>query len=1198
MSTILSEQDVQEQSPPGGYIVGIGASAGGLEALQQFFDHMRPDCGLSFVVVQHLSPNYKSFMAEILTKNTSMNIYEAEHLMEVRPNCIYLIPPKKDMTIVGRTLQVTEHRQKAGLNLPIDMFLTSLAKDIGSRAIGVILSGTGSDGTRGVEAIKEHGGLVIVQDELTAKFDGMPNSARLTGIVDQVMTPQAMADYLIEWTSGEAEIEWEEAEEAPDHHSGLDLSSLPHFLELLQASSGIDFSYYKENSILRRIERRMNLLGLSTAEAYLHHLRSNPDELMSLGKDLLIGVTHFFRDPEAFGVIRTKVLPAILENKKREAHIRVWVAGCSTGEEAYSLAMLFDELISRQEQPYTVKIFATDLDKDSIEYASQGVYPESAVQSVPSEYLQSYFTQIGDNYQVNKNIRKMVVFAPHNITKDPPFSNLDLVTCRNMLIYLQSEVQQKVLSLFHFSLNPSGFMFLGPSETVGKLSSLFYPFDRKWNVYQQRSRMAGSPVPSAVEVSDSVDVTKVHQMARRGYSPLREIPSYRKPDELYTAFVDEHMPPCMVLDENNEVLHLSGNINPYLVLARGKPSWNIYKMVEAHLAVAIVTAVQKVSKEQRTIYYHDIKANNSDQSPYINLTVKPFSTKNKRFDKLVLVVFEDAGMPPPAPRIPETFDMDHNVNQRIVELEQELQRAEESLQATIEELETSNEELQATNEELVAANEELMSTNEELQSVNEELVTVNTEYQYKIQELTDLNNDMDNFLVSTKIGTIFLDKEMRIRRFTPAITREINLLDVDYGRPIRHISHNFLYEGIVQDAETVLKTLVPIEKEIQSRRGSWYMMRVLPYRTGDHFIKGIVLTFVDITELKSANEELLKLSYAIEQSPSITLLANLEGMILYVNPKFAEVTGYAQTEMIGVHFRELNDWQASSVSFTEVWSTLSSGREWKGELQSRRKDGETYWESVRFLPIKDEDGRTLHYLRIAEDISDRKQTEELLRKSEMLSAVGQLAAGIAHEIRNPLTALKGFTKLMGTGGHNESYLAIMSAELERIEEIVSELLVLAKPQAVDYLPKSVPSILQDVIMLLDTQAIISNVEIETEIDEPLPYVSCVENQLKQVFINVLKNSVEAMPKGGTITVRAKRTEDRRLRVSFIDQGFGIPESKLARIGEPFFTTKNKGTGLGLMVSYKIIENHQGTMQIFSKEGVGTTVEILLPALST
>ncbi|MFN0221392.1 PAS domain-containing protein [Paenibacillus sp. KR2-11] len=741
-------------------------------------------------------------------------------------------------------------------------------------------------------------------------------------------------------------------------------------------------------------------------------------------------------------------------------------------------------------------------------------------------------------------------------------------------------------------------MFLGPSETIGKLSNLFYPYDRKWNVYQQRSKTSVLPAPSSVDARESLDLSRMHQMVRKGFPSVREVPVYRKPDELYTAFVDEHMPPCMVIDDNNEVLHLSGNINPYLVLARGKPSWSIYKMVEAHLAVAIVTAAQKVRQEDRTICYHNIKVNHADPSPYINLTVKPFSKKNNKFDKLVLVTLEDAGVPVPAPPVPESFDMDHNVNQRIVELEQELQRAEESLQATIEELETSNEELQATNEELVAANEELMSTNEELQSVNEELVTVNTEYQFKIQELTDLNNDMDNFLVSTKIGTIFLDKEMCIRRFTPAITKEINLLDVDYGRPIGHISHNFLYDGIVQDAQSVLNSLVPREKEIQSRSGSWYMMRVLPYRTGDQFIKGIVLTFVDITELKSANEELLKLSYAIEQSPSITLLANLQGTILYANPKFAEVTGYSQAEMIGVHLSRLNDWEASSVSFAEVWDTLGSGKEWRGELQSRRKNGETYWESVRFLPIKDGEGRTMHYLRIAEDISDRKQTEELLRKSEMLSAVGQLAAGIAHEIRNPLTALKGFTKLMGTGGHNESYLAIMSAELERIEEIVSELLVLAKPQAVDYLPKAVPSILEDVIMLLDTQAIISNVEIETDMDEQLPYVSCVENQLKQVFINVLKNSVEAMPKGGTITVKAKRTEDRKLRISFIDQGSGIPESKLARLGEPFFTTKNKGTGLGLMVSYKIIENHHGTMQITSTEGVGTTVEIVLPAISS
>lgn len=1199
MSDKPAIQERRKQPAAGGYIVGIGASAGGLEALQHFFDHMVADSGLSFVVIQHLSPNYKSFMAEILAKNTRMRIYEAENQMEVKPNCVYLIPPRKAITINNRKLQVTGYLQSAGLYLPIDMFLTSLAMDVGTQAVGVILSGTGSDGTRGAEAIKQHGGLVIVQDEKSAKFDGMPNSARSTGCVDHVLAPSAIANYLL----GRAVVDHEKERDMPGDEAlpsivGWDEQTMQRVFELLNMSRGIDFSHYKQNSIFRRMERRMSMIGMNKQADYLQLLQNDENELGSLVKDLLIGVTRFFRDAQAFEALQHKVIPAILESKQSERQIRIWAAGCSTGEEAYSLAILFHQHMAKTGQSFSVKIFATDLDQDSIDFAGHGVYPEAAMKGVSKRLRKTYFTQIGDMHQINKEIRNMVVFASHNMIKDPPFHNLDLITCRNMLIYLQSDMQQKLISLFHAALNPNGYLFLGPSETLGRLANLFTPFERKWNIFQQHSINSNKAAAGVPGMNGSAHIPKIHQVAQRWVPLSKEVQGCKKPDDLYTTFVDEHLPPCMVIDENNEVLHLSGNINPYLALARGKPSWNIYKMVEAHLSVAIVTAIQTVRRERRAIYYKDIKVNNSEHSPYINLIVKPFSLTNKKFDKLVLVSFEEsAQQQSPQVRVVESFDIDNNVNQRMVELEQELQRAEESLQATIEELETSNEELQATNEELVAANEELMSTNEELQSVNEELVTVNLEYQYKILELTDLNNDMDNFLVSTRIGTIFLDRNMCIRRFTPVIAQEINLLDADCGRPLAHISHNFRYNGFVEDAKRVLRTLVPEEREIQNQGGKWYSMRVLPYRTSDNVIKGIVLTFVDITELKSANIEMLKLSYAIEQSPSITVIAGLDGTIEYVNPKFTEVTGFEPADAIGGHIRELQHWEGSSVPFTEIWSLLSEGQEWKGELESHSRNGLTYWESVKFLPIKDSEGQTIHYLKIAEDMSERRHTEELLRKSEMLSAVGQLAAGIAHEIRNPLTALKGFTKLLRSGAHNDSYLSIMSAELERIEQIVSELLVLAKPQAVDYLPKSVSSILNDVIMLLDTQAIITNVEIVNEIDDPLPLISCVENQLKQVFINVVKNGVEAMPDGGQLIVRARLAADGMVNIGFIDHGCGIPEKKLARLGEPFYTTKSNGTGLGLMVSYKIIENHQGVMVITSKENVGTAVVIQLPTIS-
>ncbi|MFD2613274.1 chemotaxis protein CheB [Paenibacillus gansuensis] len=1171
------------------HIVGIGASAGGLEALGALLDYLPKDSGMGFVIVQHLSPHYKSFMVELLSKHTGMSIVQAEDGMKVEANRVYMIPPKQIMTISSGLLKLTEKLPNTGLHLSIDIFLRSLAGDIGDKAIAVILSGTGSDGSKGIHDIKKAGGIVFVQDEQSAKFDGMPRSAVLTGSADYVLNPKEIAEELVKIKGFEGPLH-EEGEE----HLVFDSSMEPwidKIYRMILQVSGIDFSFYKKNSIFRRIERRMQLSNIADIEKYVEYLEQSTNELYQLRKDLLIGVTHFFRDPQAFELLHDKVISRICETKQPDAEIRVWVAACSTGEEAYSIAILFREYMDLHGYTNPIKIFATDLEKDSIDFAAQGIYPETISKSVPPERLENYFTRDGDTFMIRKEIRKMIVFAPHNITKDPPFSNLDLITCRNMLIYLQSEMQKKIISMFHFALNQDGFLFLGPSETIGRFTSHFAPFDRKWNIFQQRetngkySGMLG-PNHSSMVVPHVTSNT----------SAKSDLPDNKKTDDIYMTFVDEHMEPCLVIDENHDIVHMSGSVSSFLNVSKGRPSWNIYKMLDSQLAVAITTAAQKVRKDKLPITYYGLKRESEPEAAPLNMTIKPFSLNSKAYEQLILVSLEESVKVNAAALTGGAdFDVDNQLNQRMIELEEELRKAEEKLQATVEELETSNEELQATNEELVAANEELQSTNEELQSVNEELVTVNTEFQYKIQELTDLNNDMDNFLNSTKIGTIFLDTNMCIRRYTPAITSEIHLMDVDYGRPISHLSHNFKYEHLLKDCRKVLKTLVPLEREIQSKTGKWYSMRILPYRTFDHQIKGIVMTFVDITELKTVNEELVKLSYAIQQSPGTIVITDTDGRIEYVNPTFMQLTGYVQDEVLGknVHFL-IGGEENGSNKFKEMKDSLLAGGDWTGEFESRHKDGRLYWESVKMLPIKNKKGETIHYLRMSEDITDQKHAEELLRKSEMLSALGQMAAGIAHEIRNPLTALKGFTKLISSGKHSDSYISIMAAELERIELIVSELLILAKPQALAFNSREITPIIEDVIMLVATQAIMNNVEIETCYDDILPEIHCVENQLKQVFLNVLKNAIESMKKGGKVTVRVSAVNQEGVVVEITDQGSGIPKALIAKLGEPFYSTKNKGTGLGLMVSYKIIENHQGTITVNSIENEGTTVSIFLP----
>ncbi|MBL0386438.1 PAS domain-containing protein [Tumebacillus sp. ITR2] len=1166
-------------------IVGIGASAGGLEALERFFDFVPSATGASYVIVQHLSPEHKSFMAELLARHTTMHISVVTNELKIEPNQIYLIPPRKFMTVRDGVLRLNDYATKRDSLQPIDDFFESLAGDQGSNAIAVILSGTGTDGTRGIRAIHDVGGLVMVQSEASAAFEGMPRSAISTGLVHHVQTPEELARKLLGVL---VPLDTNDVEEI-----------LPALYQLLKDSHGIDYSGYKRAGVVRRVERRMKLKSISSPVGYREYIESHPEEISALQKDLLIGVTHFFRDPEAFAALYEKVIPSIVEHKLKsgEKEIRVWVSACSTGEEAYTVAMLFQQYLREHGHDLDLRIFATDLDQESVQYASLGNYPLQLEEDVPKEYVERYFIRHGDAYQVTKELRKPIVFAPHNIIQDPPFLNMDLVTCRNMMIYFEADVQKKVLSLFHFSLNKYGYLFLGPSESVGKLTHLFEHYDKRWNIF----RHAITSPTMQVKTQTTLDMLgSAGTTVRQGNRELTHTPvpqPLRKLDDVYSMLIEEYMPPSILLDGNNDVVHTFGDLSKYLVIPRGKLSFNIHKMVSTPLSVFIGTALHKVRKNDQPVRYLNVAIPGVEgQQITVNITVKKF--KAARNNDLLLLLFEESDNETIPTLIPTPYNPDDNVKLRIEELERELSYARESLQATIEELETSNEELQATNEEMIAANEEMQSTNEELQSVNEELFTVNAEHQRKILELTELNNDMDNFLISTKIGTIFLDHDLCIRRFTPAVTKVIHLLEIDIGRPLSHMSHRLKYDRLLEDAREVLTHVVPTEREIQTVEGDWYSVGILPYRTVENQIKGVVVTFVDITDLKRANQELQKLSYAIQQSPSTMLIADVEGKVEYVNATYSRLTGYELNEVLGRSMRDLHEVSgAGGVEFEEIWRTIRQGRRWSGELESLRKDGLSRWEQVSFLPLQNETGETIHFLKTSQDITEHKRTEELLRKSEMHSAVGQLAAGIAHEIRNPLTALKGFLQLLHVeGDKNETYVKIMSSEFVRIEQIINELLMLSKPHELNFHRANLAVILNDVLMLLETQAIMNQIHINSELANPLPFVECVENQIKQVLINMLKNAMEAMPSGGEITFTVRRHDQNHVLIRIQDQGIGIPEEQLRRIGEPFYTTKDKGTGLGIMVSKKIIEDHGGRFQISSIVGVGTTIDIILPTL--
>lgn len=882
----------QSSETRNGFCVGIGASAGGLEALEQFFKNMPPNSGLSFVVVQHLSPDYKSLMVELLSKHTPMKVFRAEDGMQILPDSVYLIPPKKNMTIFHGKLFLTEQDYHHVINLPIDIFFRSLAEDYADRAIGIILSGTGSDGTLGIRAIKGGGGMIMAQDDNSAKFDGMPRSAIATGLVDYILPADKMPQELLKYVKHPLTSKDEDAHDYTTHENAL-----AKILSIIRNRVGVDFTYYKPNTIIRRLERRISINQIESFEAYIGFLEQSPTEVNILYKELLIGVTKFFRDSESFEIIMEQVIPNLFKSKNKDEPVRLWSVGCSTGEEAYSLAIMLKEYMDFKGINRDIKIFATDLDRESIEYGSMGFYPESIVADISIERLKNYFVKKDKGYQINENIRKMVIFATHNIIKDPPFSKIDLISCRNMLIYLKPVMQRKILSLFHFSLHKDGYLFLGSSESLGDLSKNFSPVSSKWKIYLFKEGF------SPDNVNDFI-VPNIHRTKSIPIAAENIFNPTGKPAEVsesvYTSVVEEFIPPSIIIDDTYEIIHIFKDVNKFIKLPSGKASFDVLTLIRKELNTAISIGIHKALKENREIIYKDFKLKENDTISLINIKIKPLKEKN-RSRKLILIVFEEHTSYNQLNTDLQEQPIEYDVDQQIKDLELELKYTKENLQATIEELGTSNEELQATNEELISSNEELQSTNEELQSVNEELYTVNSEYQNKIEELTQLNNDINNLLKNTNIGTVFLDRNLLIRKFTPAVTSAINILDMDIGRPISHLAINTFYDHFIEDIENVLRTLIPKEIEVQGKRNNWFLMRILPYRTLENAIDGVIITFFDITERKIFEEQIQRKSQllisVLDNSPVASTILDKEGQITYANNLAEKVLGITREEI-------------------------------------------------------------------------------------------------------------------------------------------------------------------------------------------------------------------------------------------------------------------------------------------------------------
>ena len=822
------------------YVVGLGASAGGLEALRGFFAAVPGKSGAAFVVVQHLAPDHRSQMVELLATHTRASVHQIEDGVAVEPDNVYVIPPGKCVKIFGGKLHLFDPEKKAP-HLPIDQFFRSLAEDCGERAIAISLSGTGSDGTLGVRAIKEAGGMVMVQDEESAKFSGMPDSAGATGLADYVLPPAEMAQKLMLF------IRHPLVAQARDLEFKVGETTMHKIVSLMHGQTGINFAGYKQDTVVRRIQRRIGIAQLANSEEYLEFLQQSPQEVAALGRDLLINVTRFFRDGEVFAVLRNEILPAILKRAAISKVLRVWVPGCATGEEAYSIAMLIQELVAGRSEKWQVKIFATDVDRVSIEHASRGLYPKSIAADVAPDLLGRYFVEESGSLRVSPAIREKVVFAPQNILRDPPFTKVDLISCRNLLIYLRAESQRNVMALLHFALQPGGYLLLGTSETIGDRENVFETVSAKMRIFKKRGdstssiASAVSEIPSFTETPNGgrqVATLEIGSSDRKRQQKIWDTVSARLMAEFGTT--------CLVINAKHEIQHTFGEPHRFLTVRPGQASLSLLKMVPRQLSLALSSALRRAAKEQQPVRYGAVTIPGAKGSEIIDLKVEPLVAESGQSG--VMLVFFQKVREGAATSESHEFNPSNESVGRITDLEDDLESTKEKLQAATEDKETAQEELQATNEELLAGNEELQSSNEELESVNEELTTLNSEYQQKISELIVSNNDLENFLRTSDVATIFLDESLCLRRFTPAVTREIPLRQHDLGRPLTEFAHP-LIAAIAAEAPGVAKGGQEVMKTIQTRPGVWHLVRITPYRRERASDRGLVVTLLDVSAL-------------------------------------------------------------------------------------------------------------------------------------------------------------------------------------------------------------------------------------------------------------------------------------------------------------------------------------------------------------
>lgn len=908
MEQPLSVQTVENTFP----IVAIGASAGGLEALERFFNHIPTNSGMTFVIVTHLDPTHKTLLPQLLRHYTEMKVCQLKSEHKPQLNFVYIMPPNSDLVFSRGKFKVVPRDHTHHLRFPIDIFFTSLAKQRMHPVIGVILSGTGTDGTLGLKAIKAAGGRVIVQSLHSAQYEGMPRSALNTGIADASLPPEEIPAQIMKYIKeGVTKIDKQ-------------LGTLQQIFSLLHVQSGHDFSLYKYKTIDRRIKRRMLLHHMDKLTDYLQFLEQNPLEINNLFKELLIGVTRFFRDTEAFVALKRRLMQKISENDPPIDNLRVWVPGCSNGEEAYSIAILVQECINTVKRPLNVQIFGTDIDEAAINRARAGIYSADIAAVVSPTRLRRFFTKNNGTYGVNKNIRKTVIFACQDIIKDPPFTNLDLLCCRNLLIYLDTTLQNKLLPLFHYCLKPNGMLFLGLSESIGGFNDMFTVVDKKWKIFQRRETSLSRQAHITFPIMTTLKPGTADEAATKE-SSMTTKPKPSGIEHLAENFLlQNYGPPCVIVNSIGDILYVHGRTGKYLEPAPGKVRFNVQDMIHPDLKVELVSALHQAVAQRKEVVMRNLSIKDNKNVQTINLKVKPLLEQDA-IPGLIAIVFEAIA--------PEQHEKKLKPNQiwakKITELQKTLKDTKASLQLAIDQHKLGAEELQSTNEELQSNNEEIETSKEELQSLNEELMTVNSELEARIDQLSSTNNDMKNLLDSTDIATLFLDNDLCIKRFTPRISQLINLINLDIGRSLSHFVCDLDYANLVEDAGEVLKTLIPKNIDVKNKAGYWYNVRIIPYRTVTNVIEGVVITFVDINEQKQMDEELKRLNKLLQDAldyseniiatvsePFLVLDSDLK--IVSANRSFYKIFQTSKDTIQGQYIYDLENRQWDIVKLREL----------------------------------------------------------------------------------------------------------------------------------------------------------------------------------------------------------------------------------------------------------------------------------------